>query len=154
VAAGGIGSGRGLAAVLAAGAAGAWIGTRFLVAEEARNSARARERLAAASETDTVLTATFDTVQRIPWPEQFRGRALKNAFTATWHGREAALANDEAARRKFDAARRTEDYDIAHLYAGQAVALAEHVQPAAVILAGIAHEAERLLEAVSASRQA
>ena len=38
VAAGGIASGRGLAAVLAAGAVGAWAGTPFLLAEEARNS--------------------------------------------------------------------------------------------------------------------
>jgi len=35
VAAGGIADGRGLAAVLALGAQAAWIGTRFLVAEEA-----------------------------------------------------------------------------------------------------------------------
>jgi nitronate monooxygenase len=150
VAAGGIGSGRGLAAVLAAGAAGAWIGTRFLVAEEARNSPRARERLLAASETDTVLTKTFDTVQRIAWPAEFPGRALKNAFTNSWHGREAALANDEAARQQFEAARRTEDYEIAHLYAGQAVAFARRVEPAGDILAAIEQEAERLLQAVSA----
>jgi nitronate monooxygenase len=149
VAAGGIATGRGLAAVLAAGAAGAWIGTRFLVAEEARNSARARERLARASETDTVLTATFDTVQGIPWPARFRGRALKNTFTDAWHGREAALANDETARQQFDAARRAEDYEIAHLYAGQAVALARRVEPASAIVADIAQEAERLLQAVA-----
>jgi nitronate monooxygenase len=35
IAAGGIADGRGLAAVLALGAAGAWIGTRFLASEEA-----------------------------------------------------------------------------------------------------------------------
>ena len=154
VAAGGIASGRGLAAVLAAGAAGAWIGTRFLLAEEARNSTRARERLAAAAETDTVLTATFDTVQRIPWPGEFRGRALKNSFTDAWHGREAALASDQAARQKFDAARQTEDYEIAHLYAGQGVALARRVEPASVILSGLARDAERLLQAVSARSRA
>ncbi len=150
VAAGGIGSGRGLAAVLAAGAAGAWIGTRFLVAEEARNSARARERLMAASETDTVLTKTFDTVQRVAWPAQYRGRALQNSFTDTWHGREATLANDEAARQKFEAARHREDYEVAHLYAGQAVVFARRVEPASVILSSIEQEAERLLQAVSA----
>ena len=46
VAAGGIATGRGLAAVLAAGAVGAWVGTPFLLAEEARNSPAARERIA------------------------------------------------------------------------------------------------------------
>ena len=51
VAAGGIATGRGLAAVLAAGAAGAWIGTPFLLAEEARNSPGARARIVASNET-------------------------------------------------------------------------------------------------------
>jgi nitronate monooxygenase len=145
VAAGGIGTGRGLAAVLAAGAAGAWIGTRLLVAEEARNSAKAREQLAAADETDTVLTSTFDAAQRIPWPAQFRGRALKNDFTARWHGREPELLEDGDARRQFDAARQAEDYRVAHLYAGQAVALAKQVEPAAAIVERLAQQAAQLL---------
>ena len=43
LAAGGIATGRGIAAVLAAGAAGAWIGTPFLVARESRSpKSRAR----------------------------------------------------------------------------------------------------------------
>lgn len=151
VAAGGIGNGRGLAAVLAAGAAGAWIGTRFLVAEEARNSERARQRLAISGETDTVLTAVFDTVQRFAWPRQFRGRALRNSFTDAWDGREPELAQDEGARRRFDSARQAEDYDTAHLYAGQSVALAKRVEPAAAILARIAQEAEERLRAVAAA---
>jgi nitronate monooxygenase len=40
VAAGGIADGRGLAAALALGAAGAWIGTRFLASNEAAMRAR------------------------------------------------------------------------------------------------------------------
>jgi nitronate monooxygenase len=148
VAAGGIGTGRGLAAVLAAGAAGAWIGTRLLVAEEARNSARARQQLTAANETDTVLTSTFDAAQQIPWPAEFRGRALKNDFTEQWHGRERELSSNEEARSRFEVARKTEDYRLAHLYAGQAVALAKHVEPVSAILERIAHEAELRLQSV------
>src|SRR5262249_37713043 len=45
VAAGGIADGRGLAAVLALGASGAWIGTRFLASNEAAIHPRYRERL-------------------------------------------------------------------------------------------------------------
>ena len=45
VAAGGIADGRGLAAVLALGAAGAWIGTRFLASHEAAIHHRYRELL-------------------------------------------------------------------------------------------------------------
>src|SRR6185437_8676039 len=43
LAAGGIGTARGLAAVLAAGAAGAWIGTALLACPEGMNSAGARD---------------------------------------------------------------------------------------------------------------
>src|SRR3954468_8436275 len=54
VAAGGIADGRGLAAALALGAAGVWIGTRFLASHEATIHPRYLERLLAASENDTV----------------------------------------------------------------------------------------------------
>ena len=54
VAAGGIADGRGLAAMLALGAAGAWIGTRFLASQEATIHPRYRERLLSATEDDTV----------------------------------------------------------------------------------------------------
>jgi len=61
VAAGGIADGRGLAAVLALGAAGAWIGTRFLASQEATIHPRYRERLLSATEDDTVfLEELFD----------------------------------------------------------------------------------------------
>lgn len=46
LAAGGIGTARGLAAVLAAGCAGAWVGTAFVTYIEAATSPGARDRLA------------------------------------------------------------------------------------------------------------
>ena len=52
IAAGGMATGRGLAA----GASGAWIGTPFLVAREARSNDVARERIMPSDETQTVLT--------------------------------------------------------------------------------------------------
>ena len=91
VAAGGIASGRGLAAVLAAGAAGAWIGTPFLLAEEARNSATARERIVASDETQTLYTSVYDRLQDKGWPEEFRARALRNPFGDEWTGQEDEL---------------------------------------------------------------
>ena len=59
LAAGGMGSGRSLAAVLAAGADGARIGTRFVAAEEAEAHPRYVEALIAARPTDTVRSDTF-----------------------------------------------------------------------------------------------
>ena len=147
VAAGGIASGRGLAAVLAAGAAGAWVGTPLLVSEEARNSSEARRRLLEANETETILTAAFDVAQGIPWPPEFRGRALKNDFTERWDGDETTLAHDDAARRQLSAAKKTEDYRTAYLYAGQAVGLLGRVEPAADIVGRMVAEAEARLRA-------
>lgn len=152
VAAGGVATGRGLAAVIAAGAAGAWIGTRFLVAKEARNTERARQRLVGATASDTVLTAVFDTAQGIPWPAPYRGRALKNSFTNAWHGREAELAGDGKVKASFELARQSEDYDIAHLYAGEAVGFANQVQSAQSIIAELTRGAEERLRALCASQ--
>jgi nitronate monooxygenase len=149
VAAGGIATGRGLAAVLAAGAQGAWIGTPLLAAEEARNSPAARQRVVEAGETETVYTRVFDVAQGIPWPTQYHGRALSNAFTARWDGREGELAGDEEAKRAFQKARADEDYaGSALLYAGQSVGVIERVEPAEAIVQRIAREAEELLRGV------
>lgn len=65
VAAGGIGSPRSVAAVLAAGAAGARIGTRFLAAREADVHPAYLDALVAARPQDTVLTTTFSVL----WPD-------------------------------------------------------------------------------------
>jgi nitronate monooxygenase len=55
IAAGGIGDGRGLAAVLALGAQAAWIGTRFVASTEC--PLPYKERLVLAAETDTATAA-------------------------------------------------------------------------------------------------
>src|SRR5918997_4553688 len=59
VAAGAISDGRGLVAALALGASGAQLGTRFLLARESGAFPAYRERLLAATETDTMVTRAF-----------------------------------------------------------------------------------------------
>ncbi len=56
IAAGGIGDGRGLAAVLMLGASGGQIGTRFLVAKESIVHESYKERILRAKDIDTVVT--------------------------------------------------------------------------------------------------
>ena len=113
LAAGGILNHRGLAAVLAAGAEGAWVGTAFLGCVEANMTGPARERLFAASETG--YGRVFDVAQEFPLPTEFGGRALVNGFFDEWVGREDDM--DDAARRRHEVARRAGDFDVAHLYA-------------------------------------
>lgn len=146
LAAGGIVTGRGLAAVLAAGAAGAWVGTALLACPEAMSPERARERVLAASETDTVSTSIFDVAQGIRWPAGLPGRALVNAFWQRWSGHEEELSSSPEAGEQLDAARGAGDYDIAYIYAGQGVGMVRTARSATAVVAELAAEAERLLE--------
>jgi enoyl-[acyl-carrier protein] reductase II len=59
VAAGGVFDGRGLAAALALGADGVWVGTRFIATPEARALPGYRERILAAHEDETVISRAF-----------------------------------------------------------------------------------------------
>jgi nitronate monooxygenase len=79
VAAGGIADGRGLAAVLALGAAGAWMGTRFVASYEAEAHELYKEQVLQAAETETVYSSVFD----IGWPSAPH-RSLRNSTVAAW----------------------------------------------------------------------
>ena len=59
VAAGGIYDGRGLAASLCLGAAGVWVGTRFIACEEANSSMVHKKRVLAVRSVDTTRTVGF-----------------------------------------------------------------------------------------------
>jgi nitronate monooxygenase len=79
VAAGGIGDGRGLAAVLALGADAGWLGTRFVTTQEARVHERYRRRVVEASETDTASGTPSDG----GWPD-VPHRVVRNQTVETW----------------------------------------------------------------------
>ncbi|MEO3887835.1 nitronate monooxygenase [Nonomuraea sp. B5E05] len=134
LAAGGIATARGLAAVLAAGAEGAWVGTAFLGCSETTASEAARQRILDAGETGTAYGRVFDVAQRLAWPSEYGGRALRNAFFDRWAGREAELAGDETAQSELARARREGDFDTACVYAGQAVGLVRRQRTAADVV--------------------
>jgi nitronate monooxygenase len=138
LAAGGIGTARGLAAVLAAGAAGAWVGTAFLACTEAATGSGARELLLSADGTDTAYGRVFDVGQRLAWPPEYGGRALRNAYFDRWVGREDELAGDDAAAAELMTARQSGDFDIACVYAGQGVGLLRAERSAAEVLGELA----------------
>lgn len=144
VAAGGIANARGLAAVLAAGAVGAWVGTAFLGCHEAGTSSAARQQLFAATDTATSYGRVFDVAQGLGWPPEYGGRGLRNAYFERWADRLDELAHDREARHELATARSREDYDTAYLYAGQGVGLLERERSVADVLADFAG-AEHLL---------
>ncbi len=146
LAAGGLATGRAVAGVLAMGAAGAWVGTRFCATEESMGAEGAKRRMLAADETQTIHTRVFDIVQGFPWPEEFPGRALSNAFTERWHGREEELeARLAGARAGFEEAQRRGDYSEANVYAGQAVGLVRDLPSAGELVGRLSAEAETYL---------
>ena len=145
LAAGGIAGPRSLAAVLAAGAAGAWLGTCLSACPEALTGQVARRTLIAAAGTDTVTTRAFDVGQRLNWPARFPSRVLANEFTDRWAGREDALAGDQEAGAQLAAGIAADDDRIAPVDAGQGVGMLTDSRPVAVVLDELCAGAQRLL---------
>lgn len=143
--AGGIASPRGVAAALAAGAEGVWVGTALLASPECENTEHARARLVQAQETDTILTRAFDVAQGLAWPEKYPGRALRNRFTDRWHEHIDALPQASEARQELKEAVASKDYDLAYIYAGEAVGLVTQQQSAGDVIRYLGDGAERLL---------
>jgi len=148
IAAGGIGDARGVAAVLALGAQAAWLGTRFLLAQEMPIHQEYRRRLMDAAETDA---QSYADLYEVGWPDAPH-RALRNSTAEVWEaaGRPPAgsrpgegdviahFASGESIVRYEPAppmVGTTGDIEALSLWAGQSVALARQPQPAAEIVA-------------------
>jgi nitronate monooxygenase len=148
IAAGGIGDARGVAAVFALGAQAAWLGTRFLLAQEMPIHEDYRRRLIAAAETDPHW---YPNLYDVGWPDSPH-RALENSTAKAWEaaGRPpdskrpgigdviAHFASGEEIVRYEPAppmAGTTGDIEALSMWAGQGVALAKQSQSAADIVA-------------------
>jgi NAD(P)H-dependent flavin oxidoreductase YrpB (nitropropane dioxygenase family) len=165
VAAGGIADGRGLAAALALGASGAWIGTRFLASHEVAIHPHYRERLLRATENDTVyLDELFD----IGWPRAPH-RVLRNSTVAEWESAGRPATGSRPGEGEIVATSKSRgpivryrsytpgadadgDIEALSLWAGQSVALVHRVQPAAEIIREIVSEAQSVLDRLAQRR--
>jgi nitronate monooxygenase len=140
VAAGGISDGRGLVAALALGATGAQLGTRFLLARESGAFPAYRERLLAATETDTMVTRAFTGRP---------ARSVRNRFVEE-HLKEGAepLAwplQSIAAGDVYGEATRRGEADLVPLFAGQGLRMLDEVEDAVEIVRGLVEEAGSVL---------
>lgn len=145
IAAGGIASARGVAAALAAGAEGVWVGTCLLASPECEHSEQARARLVQAQETETIVTRVFDVAQSLSWPARYPGRALRNRFTEQWDTHLEALAQAPDARQNLVEAVAHKNYELAFLYAGEAVGLVTEQRAAGAVIQALGEGAEQLL---------
>ncbi len=153
LAAGGIGSGRTMAAALAAGADGVRIGTRLVAAEESGAHPAYVRALIAARPGDTIYDDSF----QVDWPEPAApGRLLRSSVAA-------AAAFDGEVVGEALSLYTGEPYPVPHwgvdtvgtghtgaieamsLWAGESVSGVTRIQPAAEILREMVEEAEGLL---------
>jgi nitronate monooxygenase len=146
--AGGIGNGRGVAAALAMGAAGAVLGTRFKASEEYAGAAELKAALVASDGGDTLYDEIFDEACGLDWPRRVTGRALRNRFSAEWEGRHADLRAAVAAHPPLGfllALARDPATQIN--WAGESAGLVDRVRPAAEIVETTVADAARHLRA-------
>ena len=162
IAAGGIATGRGVAAALQLGAQSVSLGTRFLCSEESRAAREYKQRIVAATAEDTVHTKMFD----VGWPDAAH-RVLRNAAVREWEAAGSPPVGERAGEGeiigKMPVAGETVDLprygvfmpldgfegDLEHavLYSGQSCALVDDVLPAARIVHDLVRTADALLAA-------
>jgi len=145
LAAGGITTARSMAAVMAAGAAGVRIGTRFLATRESGAHPEYVAALLAADGESTVLTDVFS----VGWPDAPHRVLAAAAATAQANEGQTvgALAGIPIPRLSAQAPNRDVNGDIAAmaLYAGQGIGQVNRVVPAAQVVTELASGARRLL---------
>lgn len=150
LAAGGVGSPRTLAAVLAAGADGGWVGTAFLACPESLTTDASRRTVLAADGVDTTNTRAADAALGLPWAARFPERVIRTAFVDDWTDRAdelAAGASDDAvaARASFADAVARDDQAVVPFDAGQGVGRVRSARPAADVVGELADGARALL---------
>jgi NAD(P)H-dependent flavin oxidoreductase YrpB (nitropropane dioxygenase family) len=150
LAAGGIGTGRAMAAALAAGADGVRVGTRFVASLEAGVHSTYAQALVDARARDTVYTRAF----HVGWPEAPH-RVLRSAidvaqaFPGEIVGKVVGLDGTEVAVPRFGSRvpDRTATGEVAamSLWAGESVGGVTRVLPAGDVIRELVEEAEQLL---------
>lgn len=146
LAAGGIADGRGVAAALALGAAGALIGTRFQATAEALVDPSISKAIVEGRGQDTERNGVLDIARGASWPtEKYAARTLSHPYLDRWRGREAELAGDSQAHQDYqdDVARGA--IPPLPVWAGEAVDLITDLPSAADLVTTLAAQAEDAL---------
>ena len=154
LAAGGITSGRALAAVLAAGGQGASLGTALLATPEAVDVPEPfKQQIVSSDGQDTAFTRLYDLLGGDAWPEGIAGRVYRNRLVREWDGRDAdILAHREELVTEVAAARAREDPEISTVYIGQGAGQVEDIRPAADVVRRICQDAERVVRELGRTR--
>lgn len=141
LAGGGLTDGRALAASLAFGAQGLWLGTRFIATEEARAHRNYKDKIIDIDTAGTLVTRAHSGKTC---------RLIKNGYTASWEGREDEILPFPLQGMKYghpasELGRRQGDVDNGVLPAGQGSGLIGAVKPAGKLVHDIVDEAAAVL---------
>ncbi|MCO5996079.1 NAD(P)H-dependent flavin oxidoreductase [Actinoallomurus rhizosphaericola] len=145
LAAGGIADGRGVAAALALGAAGALIGTRFQVTAEALVDPSITKAIIEGRGEDTERSRVLDIARGSRWPAKYTARTLDHPYLDRWRGREAELAADPQARQAYQDGVARGDLPALPVWAGEAIDLINDLPSATDLVGTLAAQAEEAL---------
>ncbi|MDQ4038009.1 MAG: nitronate monooxygenase [Actinomycetota bacterium] len=164
LASGGVVDGRGVAAALALGADGVWVGTRLLASPEAHVHPEHHRRVLSATGTDTVRSGIFGPEM----PDFNPMRLHRNRVVAEWTENLAEVPTDRSAqpeigrtqflgqehvKLKFDVMLpvpvTTGDFEEMPWLMGQGVGLVQEIKPAAEIVSEMMHDAAAILARLS-----
>ncbi|MCG5215913.1 nitronate monooxygenase [Streptosporangium sp. KLBMP 9127] len=146
LAAGGIADGRGVAAALALGAAGALIGTRFQATAEALVDPSITKAIVEGRGQDTERSSVSDIARGARWPSsKYTARTLGHPSLEPWRGREAELAVTPEAQLAYQAAVARGDAPPLPVWASEAIDLITDLPPAADLVAALATQADTAL---------
>ena len=145
LAAGGIADGRGVAAALALGAAGALLGTRFQATAEALVDPSISKAIVEGRGEDTERSTVLDIARGSRWPSKYSGRTLSHPFLDEWRGREDELAGDADAQRAYRDGVARGDLPPLPVWASEAIDLINDLPSAADLVGLLAAQAEDAL---------
>ncbi|MEO3925068.1 nitronate monooxygenase [Micromonosporaceae bacterium B7E4] len=145
LAAGGIADGRGLAAVLALGAAGALIGTRFQASAEALVPPEITKAIIEGRGEETERSSVLDVLRGSRWPSKYPARTLGHPHLDRWRGREAELVGDSQAGQDYQNDVALGAIPPLPVWAGEAVDLITDLPSAADLVSTLATQAEEAL---------
>ena len=145
LAAGGIADGRGVAAALVLGAAGALVGTRFQATPEALVQPAITKAILEGLGEDTERNTVLDIARGSPWPAKYPARTLGHPFLDQWRGRDEELAADAAALRAYQDGVERGNLPPTPVWASEAIDLITDLVPAADLVGALAAQAEEAL---------
>ncbi len=136
IAAGGICDGQGLAAALALGASGVWMGTRFVATREAHAHQNYKQKILGADEDSTIVTRSYSGKPL---------RVIRNAWTDDWEARPNDILpfpqQFKNSAEVYVVARRDGDTERGSMPCGQGAGLIDELLPAAEVVARTVAEA-------------